>query len=108
MSSTVGEIMTNDVLTVEPSDTIGETAQKMVERGVSSAVVSDYGTLGLFDDAYAGNLKLLWVLGQNPLVTNPNLNYLREAFAKLEMLVVQELWETEIAAFWQAPIMLVP
>ena len=45
MSSTVGEIMTSDVLTVEPSDTIGETAQKMVERGVSSAVVSDYGNL---------------------------------------------------------------
>jgi CBS domain-containing protein len=43
--STVGEIMTGDVLSVEPSDTIGETAQKMVERGVSSAVVSDYGTL---------------------------------------------------------------
>ena len=43
--STVGEIMTSDVLTVEPSDTIGETAQKMVERGVSSAVVSDYGNL---------------------------------------------------------------
>ena len=37
--------MTSDVLSVEPSDTIGETAQKMVERGVSSAVVSDYGTL---------------------------------------------------------------
>lgn len=43
--STVRELMTSDVLTVEPSDTIGETAQKMVERGVSSAVVSDYGTL---------------------------------------------------------------
>ena len=43
--STVGEIMTSDVLTVDPSDTIGETAQMMVERGVSSAVVSDYGSL---------------------------------------------------------------
>jgi CBS domain-containing protein len=32
-------------LTVAPEDTIGETAQKMVERRVSSAVVSDYGTL---------------------------------------------------------------
>ena len=37
--------MTSDVLTVDPADTIGETAQKMVERGVSSAVVSDYGNL---------------------------------------------------------------
>ena len=37
--------MTSDVLTVDPLDTIGETGQRMVERGVSSAVVSDYGTL---------------------------------------------------------------
>jgi CBS domain-containing protein len=37
--------MTSDVLKVDPSDTIGETAQKMVELGVSSAVVSDYGRL---------------------------------------------------------------
>jgi CBS domain-containing protein len=37
--------MTSDVLKVDPSDTIGETAQRMVELGVSSAVVSDYGRL---------------------------------------------------------------
>ena len=43
--STVRDLMTSDVLAVDPSDTIGETAQKMVERGVSSAVVSDYGNL---------------------------------------------------------------
>jgi CBS domain-containing protein len=42
---TVRDLMTSDVLSVDPSDTIGETAQQMVERGVSSAVVSDYGTL---------------------------------------------------------------
>jgi formate dehydrogenase major subunit len=63
----------------------------------------NYDTYGLIDDAYAGSLKLLWVLGQNPLVTNPNLHYVQEAFGKLELLVVQELWETETAAFWQAP-----
>jgi CBS domain-containing protein len=43
--STVRDLMTSDVLSVDPSDTIGETAQLMVERGVSSAVVSDYGNL---------------------------------------------------------------
>jgi formate dehydrogenase major subunit len=63
----------------------------------------DYGVYGIVDDAYAGKLKTLWVLGQNPLVTNPNLHYVREAFAKLDFLVVQELWETETAAFWQGP-----
>jgi formate dehydrogenase major subunit len=63
----------------------------------------DYGLVGMTEDAYAGKLKAMWVLGQNPLVTNPNLRYVREAFAKLEFLVVQELWETETAAFWKAP-----
>jgi CBS domain-containing protein len=43
--STVGDLMTSDVLIAAPEDTIGETAQKMVELGVSSAVVSDYGRL---------------------------------------------------------------
>jgi CBS domain-containing protein len=43
--TTLRELMTSDVLAVDPADTIGETAQKMVERGVSSAVVSDYGNL---------------------------------------------------------------
>ena len=43
--SAIRELMTSDVLSVDPSDTIGETAQQMVERGVSSAVVSDYGNL---------------------------------------------------------------
>lgn len=43
--TTLADLMTSDVLMVDPSDTIGETAQKMVELGVSSAVVSDYGRL---------------------------------------------------------------
>ena len=42
---TLADLMTSDLVTVDPADTIGETAQKMVERGVSSAVVSDYGRL---------------------------------------------------------------
>jgi CBS domain-containing protein len=49
--ATVGELMTRDVLTVAPEDTIGESAQKMVELGVSSAVVSDFGrTIGILTE----------------------------------------------------------
>ena len=43
--ATLGEVMTTDVLTVEPSDTIGEAAEKMVGRGVGAVVVSDFGRL---------------------------------------------------------------
>ncbi len=63
----------------------------------------DYSVYGMVDSAYAGELKLLWVVGQNPMVTNPNLNYVHEALSKLETLVVSELWRTETAEFWQRP-----
>src|SRR6516225_1296359 len=67
------------------------------------SATKDYGTMSIFEDALAGKMKMLWVVGQNPAVTTPNLNLTFEAMAKLEMLVVQEIWETETAAFWRRP-----
>ncbi|MBA3366984.1 MAG: CBS domain-containing protein [Actinobacteria bacterium] len=43
--ATLGELMSGDVLTVAPEDTLGEAAEKMERRGVGSAVVSDFGRL---------------------------------------------------------------
>jgi CBS domain-containing protein len=43
--ATLGELMTREVLEVAPEDTLGQAAEAMVERGVGSAVVSDYGRL---------------------------------------------------------------
>ena len=43
--STLADLMTKDVLSVAPEDTIGEAAQKMVDRGVGSVVVLDFGRL---------------------------------------------------------------
>ena len=37
--------MTREVLTVEPSDTIGEAAEKMIDHGVGAVVVSDFGSI---------------------------------------------------------------
>ena len=39
------DIMTEDVLTVAPEDTLGEVAARMVERNVGSVVVFDFGRL---------------------------------------------------------------
>jgi CBS domain-containing protein len=41
----LGDVMTREVLSVAPEDTLGEAAQKMVERDVGSAVVLDFGRL---------------------------------------------------------------
>ena len=49
--STLRDLMTRELLTVAPEDTIGEAAQRMVDRGVGSAVVSDYVRLiGIFTE----------------------------------------------------------
>jgi len=63
----------------------------------------DYSVYGIFESALAGSMKMLWIVGQNPAVTMPNLKLTLDAMGKLDMLVVQELWETETAAFWQRP-----
>jgi formate dehydrogenase major subunit len=63
----------------------------------------DYSVFGIFESALAGDMKMVWVIGQNPAVTSPNLRLMFDALAKLDMLVVQEIWETETASFWHRP-----
>jgi formate dehydrogenase major subunit len=63
----------------------------------------DYSIFSIFESALAGKMKMLWVIGQNPAVTSPNLRVVFDALAKLDMLVVQEIWQTETADFWQRP-----
>src|SRR5688500_18545284 len=37
--ATIGDVMRRDMVTAAPEDTLGETAEKMVERGVGAAAV---------------------------------------------------------------------
>ena len=49
--ATLGEVMTKEVLSVAPEDTIGEAAQKMTDQGVGAVVVSDFGRMiGIFTE----------------------------------------------------------
>lgn len=43
--ATIGDVMRRDMVTAAPEDTLGETAEKMVERGVGAAAVRDFGRL---------------------------------------------------------------
>jgi formate dehydrogenase major subunit len=67
------------------------------------SATKDYSTMSIFEDALAGKMKMVWIVGQNPAVTMPNLKLTFDAMAKIEMLVVQEIWETETATFWRRP-----
>ncbi len=47
--------------------------------------------------AYEGELKALYVIGENPLVSDPDLNHAEKSFQKLDFLVVQDIFLTETA-----------
>ncbi len=51
------------------------------------------------DEVHAGVIKGFYIMGENPAMSDPNLKHAREALAKLEHLVVQDLFLTETAAF---------
>ena len=45
----------------------------------------------------AGRIKGMYIMGENPAMSDPDLNHAREAMARLEHLVVQEIFLTETA-----------
>ena len=51
------------------------------------------------DEVHAGVIKGFYIMGENPAMSDPNLQHAREALEKLEHLVVQDLFLTETAAF---------
>jgi formate dehydrogenase major subunit len=49
--------------------------------------------------AHRQELKGMYVLGENPFMSDPNINKVREALSRLEFLVVQDIFLTETAEF---------
>lgn len=48
---------------------------------------------------HAGSIRGMYIEGENPAMSDPDLNHARAALAKLEHLVVQDLFLTETACF---------
>ncbi|HET8789939.1 MAG TPA: molybdopterin-dependent oxidoreductase, partial [Modicisalibacter sp.] len=53
----------------------------------------------IMDAIAAGTIKGMYILGENPAMSDPDLDHARAALAKLEHLVVQDLFVTETAQF---------
>ncbi len=47
--------------------------------------------------ALAGSVKAMYIVGENPMLSNPNVNECRLALERLEFLVVQDIFLTETA-----------
>jgi len=51
----------------------------------------------IMNAVHAGQIRGMYIEGENPAMSDPDLNHAREALAKLEHLVVQDLFLTETA-----------
>ncbi len=53
----------------------------------------------IMDAVHAGTIKGMYIMGENPAMSDPDAGHAREALAKLEHLVVQDLFLTETANY---------
>ncbi|PKN61326.1 MAG: formate dehydrogenase subunit alpha [Deltaproteobacteria bacterium HGW-Deltaproteobacteria-15] len=53
----------------------------------------------MFHEAHQNRLKTLYVVGENPMLSEADLNQARTAMSKVDLLVVQDLFLTETAQF---------
>ena len=51
----------------------------------------------IMDAVHAGQIKGIYIMGENPAMSDPDVQHAREGLAKLEHLVVQEIFLTETA-----------
>jgi formate dehydrogenase major subunit len=63
--------------------------------------VGDHSHLPIFVQMAQGTIKGFFAMGQNPAVGGQNASFQRKALAKLDWLVVRDLYETETASFWK-------
>jgi len=56
---------------------------------------SPYGVVTMVPESIPEKLKAFWVVGGNPLISMPDSNAFREAFRKLDLLVVHDMFMTE-------------
>ncbi len=51
----------------------------------------------MMNGALDGNVRAMYIMGENPMLSDPDLNHVREALEALDFLVVQDIFLTETA-----------
>lgn len=56
-------------------------------------------TVEIMHAAYDQKVKGMYIMGENPMVTDPDLNHTEEALKKLDFLVIQDIFHTETTPY---------
>ncbi|MFC6992386.1 formate dehydrogenase subunit alpha [Haladaptatus sp. GCM10025707] len=52
-----------------------------------------------FDEAHEGNVRGMYIMGENPALSEPDISHAEEALANLDFLVVQDIFPTETTQY---------
>ncbi len=53
----------------------------------------------LIDGAHTGKIRALYIMGENPVISDPDSTHVREALSKLEFLAVQDIFPSDTAEY---------
>jgi formate dehydrogenase alpha subunit len=67
--------------------------------GCSLSASPGLSLVEMFDAAYHKEIKALYLVGENPVLSDPDVQHVREALARLEFLIVQDIFLSETAEF---------
>ncbi|PLW98651.1 MAG: formate dehydrogenase subunit alpha, partial [Marinilabiliales bacterium] len=56
-------------------------------------------TVEIMKAVHHGDIKGMFIMGENPIVTDPNQNHTKEALERIDFLVVQDIFHTETTAY---------
>jgi len=84
--------------------------QSVMDDGVRSAFTEVWGSedfsnqkgltvTEIMDAVHEGHIKAMYILGENPAMSDPDVEHARDALAKLDHLVVQDIFLTETANY---------
>ncbi len=73
--------------------------QKKFEKAWNCSLPSSKGLtlMEMWGDILDGNMKAMYLVGENPLLSDANANHVEKAIKKLEFFVVQDIFMTETA-----------
>ena len=75
-----------------------ESQKKFEEKwGVALSPEIGLSVVEMMNAAAEGDIKALYFMGENPMISDPNINHVEEALKNLEFLVVQDIFLTETA-----------
>jgi formate dehydrogenase alpha subunit len=53
----------------------------------------------MMDGAHKGDIEVLYIMGENPVISDPDVEHLKKALEKVDFLVVQDIFLTETARY---------